>query len=209
MKLVILSGGLDSVVLLHWVLANSESNADVDTIIFDYGQKHKKELVYAKYWTQLFNLGSMVYDLNGMFHDSALLGDRAMPYNDEDMSPTVVPGRNMVFISVAASRAMADGYKKAFVAQDGYEGYPDGTECLFIGGTNDFKDTQESFDAVVDAKKAGLFVHVGRVTGVKRFMFYEDAGADTCDGSGLTRFDATFLSLRDRYKKQKNQHVLL
>jgi len=130
MKLVILSGGLDSVVLLHWVLANSESNADVDTIMFDYGQKHKKELVYAKYWTQLFNLGSMVYDLNGMFHDSALLGDRAMPYNDEDMSPTVVPGRNMVFISVAASRAMADGYSSIYIGtnKDDRKVYPD---CRF------------------------------------------------------------------------------
>ena len=123
--------------------------------------------------------------------------------------PDKVGSHNETLKMWSAYNHLADGYKKAFVAQDGYEGYPDGTECLFIGGTNDFKDTQESFDAVVDAKKAGLFVHVGRVTGVKRFMFYEDAGADTCDGSGLTRFDATFLSLRDRYKKQKNQHVLL
>jgi hypothetical protein len=103
---------------------------------------------------------------------------------------------------------LADGWKKAFVAQDGYNGYPKEADCLFIGGTNHFKDSKESFDAVVDAKKRGLFVHVGRVTGVKRFMFYEDAGADTCDGSGLSRFDKTFTRLKETYNNQRGQYVL-
>lgn len=103
---------------------------------------------------------------------------------------------------------LADGYKKAFVAQDGYEGYPDGVECLFIGGTNKFKDTKESLDAVIDAKNKGLHVHVGRVTGVKRFMLYESVGADTCDGSGLSRFDPTFTRLKDNYNHEIKQHLL-
>jgi hypothetical protein len=103
---------------------------------------------------------------------------------------------------------LADGWRKAFVAQDGYEGHPDGVDCLFIGGTNNFKDSKESYNAVVEAKKEGLFVHVGRVTGVKRFLFYEDAGADTCDGSGLSRFDPTFTRLRLSYNQQVKQHTL-
>jgi hypothetical protein len=103
---------------------------------------------------------------------------------------------------------LGEGWKKAFVAQDGYEGYPDGVDCLFIGGTNKFKDTKESYDAVVDAKKRGLFVHVGRVTGVERFLFYEAAGADTCDGSGLSRFDKTFTRLKLSYNQSVKQHVL-
>jgi len=103
---------------------------------------------------------------------------------------------------------LADGWKKAFVAQDGYDGHPDGIDCLFIGGTNNFKDSKESYNAVVEAKKEGLLVHVGRVTGVERFLFYEDAGADTCDGSGLSRFDKTFTRLRLSYNQQVKQHVL-
>jgi hypothetical protein len=103
---------------------------------------------------------------------------------------------------------LGEGWKKAFVAQDGYDGHPDDVDCLFIGGTNRFKDSKESYNAVVDAKKKGLFVHVGRVTAVKRFLFYEDAGADTCDGSGLSRFDKTFTNLMLSYNRSVKQHVL-
>lgn len=84
---------------------------------------------------------------------------------------------------------LADGYKKAFVAQEGYEGFPEGVDALFIGGTNVFKDSKESQDAVRDALRQGLHVHIGRVNGPDRFIRFHLLGAHTCDGSGVSRYD--------------------
>lgn len=83
---------------------------------------------------------------------------------------------------------MADGYKKAFVAQDGYEGFPVGADALFIGGTDAFKDSTDCLDACADARAKGMHVHIGRVNGPARFLRFMNA-ADTCDGSGVSRYD--------------------
>jgi len=92
---------------------------------------------------------------------------------------------------------LADGWSKAFVAQEGYDGYPDGTDALFIGGTDLFKNSDEAMDAVLDAKSKGLHVHIGRVNGPERFVKFHVLGADTCDGSGVSRYDHMLPAIRD------------
>jgi 7-cyano-7-deazaguanine synthase len=135
MKLVILSGGIDSVVLLHKVLTGSHQNKDVECVSFDYGQKHIKEITYAKYWCSLFNLTHHIIDIKGLLSGSALikndvflgLGTPEMPKNDEDMRPTIVPGRNLLMISIAASLAMARGHQHIYIGanKDDHDVYPD------------------------------------------------------------------------------------
>lgn len=95
---------------------------------------------------------------------------------------------------------LCDGWKKAFVAQDGYSGMPKGADVLFIGGTDDFKNSQAAYDAVEDAVKLGVHVHVGRVNTSKRFLRFRDAGANTCDGSGVCRYDHMFETLIKQVK---------
>jgi 7-cyano-7-deazaguanine synthase len=134
-KLVVLSGGIDSVVLLHKVLQESKKNRDVSCLSFDYGQKHKKELTYAKYWTSLFNLTHHLIDIKGLLSNSALIksdvflgmGGIEMPKNDDDMRPTIVPGRNLLMISIAASIAMTNGHRYIYLGtnKDDHEVYPD------------------------------------------------------------------------------------
>jgi hypothetical protein len=83
------------------------------------------------------------------------------------------------------------GFPVALVAQDGIEdlGIPwNHLGCLFIGGTNAFKDSRDALDCVKTAKIAGKHVHVGRVNTAPRFLRFAAAGADTCDGSGIARF---------------------
>jgi hypothetical protein len=92
---------------------------------------------------------------------------------------------------------LANGYKKAFVAQEGYEGFPEGASALFIGGTNTFKDSKESENAVKDALAKGLHVHIGRVNGPERFIRFHLLGAHTCDGSGVSRYDHMLPLIRD------------
>lgn len=149
MNLVILSGGLDSVVLLHKVLKESEK--ETVCISFDYGQKHKKELLFAEYWTETFNLGHIVTDLDGLFTKSSLLGDLPMPQNMENMTPTVVPGRNMTFISVAASIAMSDGFSDIYIGtnHDDHAVYPD-CRIPFLKGM---------FESLYTASEGNVYLH--------------------------------------------------
>lgn len=92
---------------------------------------------------------------------------------------------------------LCDGWKKAFVAQDGYSGMPSGAGALFIGGTDAFKDSSDALCAVADALSLGKHVHIGRVNTPVRFIRYHEAGAHTCDGSGVSRYDHMLPRIRE------------
>lgn len=82
-------------------------------------------------------------------------------------------------------------YPLALVMQDGQESLPipwEYIEAVFIGGTNNFKDSSASMDIVKTAKMLGKWVHIGRVNTIKRVLRWGDI-ADSCDGSGIARFD--------------------
>lgn len=98
---------------------------------------------------------------------------------------------------------LADGFKKAFVAQDGYDGYPEEATTLFIGGTTAFKDSEAAQDAVKDALAKGLNVHIGRINSVQRFIKFHLAGAHTCDGSGASRFPHALQQIRQAVENLK------
>lgn len=84
---------------------------------------------------------------------------------------------------------LADGYTKAFVAQNGFDGIPDGANALFIGGDNDFKDSVECEEIARYHLNLGMHVHIGRVNGFERFIKFHELGAHTCDGSGVSMYD--------------------
>jgi hypothetical protein len=92
----------------------------------------------------------------------------------------------------------ADSWPVAFVVQDGAEDI-DIPWCdmaaVFIGGRDPWKDSQAALDIVKTAKVLGVHVHVGRVNTAKRFRLFRDAGADTCDGSGIAMYDHMMESL--------------
>ena len=92
---------------------------------------------------------------------------------------------------------LCEGWKKAFVAQDGYEGMPSDADVLFVGGTNLFKDSKEALNAVECALADGKHVHIGRVNGPERFIRFHNAGAHTCDGSGVSRYDHMIIAIRE------------
>ena len=80
----------------------------------------------------------------------------------------------------------------AFVAQDGAEDMDlpwDEMAAIFIGGRDPWKDSQAVKDIVKTAKILGIHVHVGRVNGPGRFRTFSELGADTCDGTGVSRYD--------------------
>jgi len=114
---VILSGGMDSTTLLYDVI---KQGYEVSALSFDYGQRHKKELEGAKATCEKLKVKHKVLDLKVLNEvaPSALTRENLeVPeghYEDENMKQTVVPNRNMVLLSLAASYAIGIGAKKLF-----------------------------------------------------------------------------------------------
>lgn len=78
------------------------------------------------------------------------------------------------------------GYEAAFVAQDGQEDLDTSWEdfdCLFIGGTTEWKCSDAAFYLIREAVKRGKWVHVGRVNSMRRILWARFAGAHSCDGT--------------------------
>lgn len=81
------------------------------------------------------------------------------------------------------------GYPAALVAQDGLEDMVvpwDEFDCLFIGGTTDWKLGESVRELTAEAKRRGKWVHIGRVNSNKRFRYSAfTLQADSCDGTYL------------------------
>lgn len=78
-------------------------------------------------------------------------------------------------------------YPVAFVAQDGatVDGIPwNYIDCLFIGGSTEWKMSAAAFAVAVEARRRGLWVHVGRVNSWRRYKAWA-ADADSADGTFL------------------------
>lgn len=78
------------------------------------------------------------------------------------------------------------GYRTAFISQDGCTD-PDWSSfnCLFVGGTDDWKFCPESLELVAEANRRGKWTHAGRVNSERRFRIAAEAGFDSADGTFL------------------------
>lgn len=103
---------------------------------------------------------------------------------------------------------LADGYKKAFVAQDGFDGWPSNANAIFIGGSTEFKDSSEADEIVLAALANGLHVHIGRVNTFDRFYHFHKLGAHTCDGSGISKYDHMLEKLYELFKQHESEMIL-
>lgn len=133
---VLLSGGLDSTTLLYLL---KKEYTEVKAVTINYGQRHNKEILAAGKtclelrvdWILLnFN------DLKKVMRGSALTDNIEVPegsYNSMTMIQTVVPNRNMIFLSIAAAYALSSKYDAiAYAAHSGdHTIYPDCREPFF------------------------------------------------------------------------------
>jgi len=97
---------------------------------------------------------------------------------------------------------LADGYKKAFVVQDGFDGWPSNADAIFLGGSTSFKDSYEAELIVKEALNNNMHVHIGRVNDFRRFYHFHCIGAHTCDGSGVSIYDDSLATLYDLFLKK-------
>ncbi len=81
------------------------------------------------------------------------------------------------------------GQPVAFVLQDGQEDLLlPSADAYFLGGTTAFKLSRTASDIVVDLKRRGCYVHMGRVTTLKRIKYAYTMGVDSVDGTNMNRF---------------------
>lgn len=125
--LVLLSGGQDSTTCLYWAKENFN---EVFALGFDYGQKHLNELTQAQKIAENINVTYKVFDLKNLMAPSSLTSkgehNKQSKYNDE-LPASFTVGRNIIFLSVAASFACTLGINDIVsgVCQTDYNGFPD------------------------------------------------------------------------------------
>lgn len=126
--LVLFSGGQDSTTCLYWAKANF---ARVEAVGFDYGQRHAVELRQARKIADLAGVPFTVIPLAGALGGSTLVdepGTTDRPHTHRpDLPSSFTPGRNAVFLSLAAGLAynLRIGNLVTGVCQTDYSGYPD------------------------------------------------------------------------------------
>jgi 7-cyano-7-deazaguanine synthase len=134
--LVLFSGGQDSTVCLAWAL---ERFARVETVGFDYGQRHVVEMeVRARLRTGMAALNPkwearlgedhvVKLDALAAISDTALTRDTAIELAENGLPTTFVPGRNLVFFCFAGAIAYRRGARHvvAGMCETDYSGYPD------------------------------------------------------------------------------------
>lgn len=124
--LVVFSGGQDSTTCLAWAIKKFDK---VYAITFDYGQRHKTELLSAKKIAKITNTPIIVQKLSLLkdLTKNALTDKNIKIENKGSLPSTFVPGRNAIFLTTAAIYANQLGIKDIVtgVCQTDYSGYPD------------------------------------------------------------------------------------
>jgi 7-cyano-7-deazaguanine synthase len=134
--LVLFSGGQDSTTCLAWALERYDY---VETIGFDYGQRHAVELACRqtvlkglrndfKQWSSKLGDDHMLdLSLLGQISDTALTQDKAIALQKSGLPNTFVPGRNLLFFTFASAVAYRRGLEVLVggMCETDYSGYPD------------------------------------------------------------------------------------
>lgn len=165
--LVLFSGGQDSAVCLAWALSRFSR---VETVGFDYGQRHRVELacrqtflakLRAAFPNWSAKLGEdRVLDLGvlGEVSDTALTREQEIGFAESGLPSTFVPGRNLVFFTLAGAVAYRRGLGALIggMCETDYSGYPD---CR---------------RATLDAVQTSLTLGMGRDMPVQTPLMYLD-----------------------------------
>ena len=146
-SVIVLSGGMDSVTLLH-----DYRDRIALAVTFNYGSNHNaREIECAEWQCGQLGIRHLVIELGFMgkyFSSSLLEGAEAIPEGDyaaDNMKSTVVPFRNGIMLSIACGLAENEGLKHVMIANHGGDHaiYPD---CR-----------PEFIDAMSDAMKFGTY----------------------------------------------------
>jgi len=128
--LVVFSGGQDSTTCLGWA---KNRYKHVETITFDYHQKHFVEIAQAQKIAKILKVANFVMEINifAQLDDSALINGsldiNARHRNRPNLPASFVPNRNAIFFTAAHAYAQKMGLDHIItgINQTDYSGYPD------------------------------------------------------------------------------------
>jgi 7-cyano-7-deazaguanine synthase len=130
--LVVFSGGQDSTTCLGWA---KNRYKHVETITFDYHQKHSIEIEQAKKIAEILKVPNYIFiiDIFSQLADSALLevnqdqDINASHHSKPNLPASFVPNRNAIFFTIAHAYAQKQGLEHIItgINQTDYSGYPD------------------------------------------------------------------------------------
>ena len=200
--LVLFSGGQDSTVCLAWAL---ERFARVETVGFDYGQRHAIELevrprireriaALRPAWQARLGEDHMVkLDALAAMSDTALTRETTIELAADGLPTTFVPGRNLIFFCFAGALAYrrGAGHLVAGMCETDYSGYPD---CR-----NDTVQAMQAALALGLAKDIVIHTPLMWVDKAATFAMAEDIGG--ADLLGLVVEDTHSCYLGDRSKR--------
>ncbi|MFD2368648.1 7-cyano-7-deazaguanine synthase QueC [Brevibacillus sp. GCM10020057] len=124
---VVFSGGQDSTTCLFWA---KEQFGEVETITFDYGQRHKLEIECAQEIARELGVANTVLDmslLNQLAPNALTRTDIDITQEEGQLPSTFVDGRNLLFLSFAGVFAKQRGVRHLVtgVCETDFSGYPD------------------------------------------------------------------------------------
>lgn len=146
-SIVLLSGGLDSLVTLGYSKKHTDYNVEL-ALTFDYGQKSSQaEIEYSKKIAEYYNIEHKIISLDWLkeITQTALVADTKVPetclYTKESAALVWVPNRNALFLNIAAAFCDSYGYKYILYGANKEEGstFPDNTEEFRASITEVFK----------------------------------------------------------------------
>ena len=146
---ILLSGGMDSITLLWWLKTQNQS--PVHAISIDYNQRHRIELQSAARLAHLAEVAAhktITLDLNTIGNSPLTDPTLTVPIADANQQiDTVVPFRNMLFVTLAAAYCETQHISDLYLApvKDDYQAYRDCRrpfydsleKSLRLGGTHD------------------------------------------------------------------------
>lgn len=141
--LVILSGGQDSTTCLFWAKTQAE---EVYAVTYDYGQRHRRELEAAAKVAEMAGVkehvivpvGAILQGSSPLVSENFLEQYKDMHSLPGGLEKTFVPGRNLLFLTLAANHAHARGITDVVtgVCQEDFGGYPDCRQVFIDAAQN-------------------------------------------------------------------------
>jgi len=152
---LLLSGGMDSTTLLWWM--RSKSVSEIHTVAIDYGQRHRVELECSAKLSRMACAAShrvLTLDLTQIGGSPLTDTDLEVPAaNAKQQINTVVPYRNMLFVTLSAAWAETQGIQSIFLSpvKDDFTAYRD---CR-----RDFYDALESALSLGATRETDVCIH--------------------------------------------------
>jgi 7-cyano-7-deazaguanine synthase len=152
---LLLSGGMDSTTLLWWM--NAQNISQIHTVAIDYGQRHRIELESSAKLSQVAGAAShrvLKLDLTQIGGNPLTDANRDVPVAaDNQQINTVVPYRNMLFVTLATAWAETEGINNLYLSpvKDDYAAYRD---CR-----RDFYDALEGALSLGATRESNVYIH--------------------------------------------------